>query len=444
MPLRAAPQPPTALNTNSSSSPYQPQRSAPTTPATRDQFPGPRSPVEKKPAYQYPAIPESASNSQFRNRANTSPATNILDPTPNGGGSVYPYGEESVSKSYVTRDAQQQNVSRSQSQKQQQGVYQPNHGVVSQSRDNSEQPVQPQTDAPPPARPREKKREMTASEIIEKLQTVCTPGNPTENYFDLQMIGKGASGGVYVAYEGGTNRRVAIKQMNLKQQPKKELIFNEIIVMRASKHKNIVNFLDSYLVNVDLWVIMEYMEGGSLTDVVTFNMMSEAQIAAVCRETLQGLQHLHSRQVIHRDIKSDNILLSLDGNIKLTDFGFCAELGESQSKRTTMVGTPYWMAPEVVNRKEYGRKVDIWSLGIMAIEMVEGEPPYLTESPLRALYLIATIGTPQFKSENELTPVFRDFLGLSLKVDPEKRASAHDLLTVCILLGILCACLIFG
>ncbi|OTA56313.1 Pkinase-domain-containing protein [Hypoxylon sp. EC38] len=283
----------------------------------------------------------------------------------------------------------------------------------------------------PPAqqsRPRNRPRQSTSIDVAAALKRICSEGDPRELYRGFTKIGQGASGGVYTGHERGSNRLVAIKQMNLEQQPKKDLIINEILVMKESSHPNIVNFIDSYLCGGELWVIMEYMEGGSLTDVVTFNIMTEGQIASVCRETLKGLQHLHSKGVIHRDIKSDNILLSLDGNIKLTDFGFCAQINEAHNKRTTMVGTPYWMAPEVVTRKEYGRKVDIWSLGIMAIEMIEGEPPYLTESPLRALWLIATNGTPQIKEEHNLSPVFRDFLYFALKVDPEKRASAHDLL----------------
>ncbi|KAI8883978.1 Pkinase-domain-containing protein [Backusella circina FSU 941] len=277
-------------------------------------------------------------------------------------------------------------------------------------------------------RVKERKSAMKDAEVVAKLRTICTEADPSLIYKNMRKIGQGASGGVYTAYTEDSDVPVAIKQMNLEQQPKKELIINEILVMKESKHKNIVNFIDSFLWRGDLWVIMEYMEGGSLTDVVTNNMMMEGQIAAVCYEVLEGLQHLHSKGVIHRDIKSDNILLSLDGDIKLTDFGFCAQLNDTQAKRTTMVGTPYWMAPEVVTRKEYGPKVDIWSLGIMAIEMVEGEPPYLNENPLRALYLIANNGTPKLQNPEALSPIFRDFLAKCLQVEVEHRPSATEML----------------
>ncbi|GAA5984877.1 hypothetical protein JCM5350_002593 [Sporobolomyces pararoseus] len=277
-------------------------------------------------------------------------------------------------------------------------------------------------------RRREPKHKKEAADVVERLKAICTDADPTKLYRNLVKIGQGASGGVYTAYQVGTNLSVAIKQMNLEQQPKQDLIINEILVMKESRHQNIVNFIDSFLLKGDLWVVMEYMEGGSLTDVVTCNIMSEGQIAAVSRETLQGLKHLHEHDVIHRDIKSDNILLSLQGDIKLTDFGFCARIKGDEAKRTTMVGTPYWMAPEVVTRKEYGPKVDVWSLGIMAIEMVEGEPPYLNENPLRALYLIATNGSPTINNPEQLSVVFRDFLKQSLEVDADRRPNAAQLL----------------
>ncbi|EKM50029.1 uncharacterized protein PHACADRAFT_264512 [Phanerochaete carnosa HHB-10118-sp] len=278
-------------------------------------------------------------------------------------------------------------------------------------------------------RPRKEKKgdKDKEADIVKRLQVICTDADPTKLYRNLVKIGAGASGGVYTAYQVGTNLSVAIKQMDLDKQPKKDLIINEILVMRASRHPNIVNYIDSFLHKNELWVVMEYMEGGSLTDVVTANLMSEGQIAAVSRETCQGLEHLHRHGVIHRDIKSDNVLLSMNGDIKLTDFGFCAQISDG-AKRTTMVGTPYWMAPEVVTRKEYGPKVDIWSLGIMAIEMIEGEPPYLNQNPLKALYLIATNGTPTIANPESLSSTFRDYLAKTLEVDAEKRPSASELL----------------
>ncbi|KAF1813515.1 Pkinase-domain-containing protein [Eremomyces bilateralis CBS 781.70] len=298
----------------------------------------------------------------------------------------------------------------------------------------------------PPSRKDQRMSSMTESEVMAKLREVVSKERPLDSYNKQKKIGQGASGSVYVARiresatspiarrllrDHGLKAQVAIKQMDLRNQPRKELIVNEIIVMKDSKHPNIVNFLDAFLQeeSSELWVVMEFMEGGALTDVIDNNpTISEDQIATVCLETCKGLEHLHSQNIIHRDIKSDNVLLDARGNVKITDFGFCAKLTEQRSKRATMVGTPYWMAPEVVKQKEYGSKVDIWSLGIMAIEMIESEPPYLNEEPLKALYLIATHGTPRLKKPEKLSKELKSFLSVCLCVDVKSRATATELM----------------
>ncbi|KAI1828231.1 kinase-like domain-containing protein [Xylaria intraflava] len=303
------------------------------------------------------------------------------------------------------------------------------------------------TAKPPPERKQDVRMStMSEKEVMAKLIEVVSKDDPNMSYSKQKKVGQGASGSVYVAKvketatspvardvlrNFGSRAQVAIKQMDLALQPRKELIVNEIMVMKDSKHRNIVNFLDAFLRNnnAELWVIMEYMEGGALTDVIDNNpVITEEQISTICLETCRGLQHLHSQNIIHRDIKSDNVLLDARGNVKITDFGFCAKLTETKSKRATMVGTPYWMAPEVVKQKEYGPKVDIWSLGIMAIEMIESEPPYLNEEPLKALYLIATNGTPRLKKPEKLSKELKAFLSVCLCVDVKSRASADELI----------------
>ncbi|KAG6284064.1 hypothetical protein E4U48_000044 [Claviceps purpurea] len=286
---------------------------------------------------------------------------------------------------------------------------------------------------------------MSENEVMAKLKEAVSKEDPNLSYSKQKKIGQGASGSVYVAKiketaqgiardilrQQGPRAQVAIKQMDLAHQPRKELIVNEIMVMKDSKHRNIVNFVDAFLKNnnQELWVVMEFMEGGPLTDVIDNNpSISEEQISTICNETCRGLHHLHAQSIIHRDIKSDNVLLDARGNVKITDFGFCAKLTDAKSKRATMVGTPYWMAPEVVKQKEYGPKVDVWSLGIMAIEMIESEPPYLNEEPLKALYLIATNGTPRLKKPERLSKELKAFLSVCLCVDVKSRASADELL----------------
>jgi len=254
--------------------------------------------------------------------------------------------------------------------------------------------------------------------------------DPMKLLADMQKIGEGAAGEVYSAVYVKNNQKIAVKKMSINPDSTKLLVV-EISIMRSSKHPNIVEYLESYIVKDELWVVMEFMGGGCLTEVLEqFDSMqlTEPQIAVVCKETLKALYYIHGMHRIHRDIKSDNILLGEMGEVKVADFGYAAQLTQTQQKRTTVVGTPYWMAPELIRGHQYGPKVDVWSLGIMVMEMVEGEPPYMEFPPLRALFLITTKGIPDLKDSDKRSSEMKDFLAKCLTKEADQRPDAKTLL----------------
>lgn len=256
--------------------------------------------------------------------------------------------------------------------------------------------------------------------------------NPREVFGGLKQIGQGASGSVFVAEkkEGG---RVALKKVKPLNRAESEALEMEIRMMCCTRHPNLIKCYETYNFGGFMWIAMEFMDGGCLTDVLegyqgARKVMSEGEIAYVLREVLKGLMFMHGMKRLHRDIKSDNVLITGEGQVKLADFGFCAELTEERKKRTTCVGTPYWMAPELIRQSEYDYKVDLWSVGILAIECAEWEPPHMEEKPLRAMFLITTQPPPKLQRPGAWSKEFNDFIGCCLVVNPARRASASQLL----------------
>uniref|UniRef100_A0A671MY19 non-specific serine/threonine protein kinase n=1 Tax=Sinocyclocheilus anshuiensis TaxID=1608454 RepID=A0A671MY19_9TELE len=269
---------------------------------------------------------------------------------------------------------------------------------------------------------------VTQEQFRAALQMVVDTGDPRSSLESFVKIGEGSTGAVCIAREKHSGRQVAVKMMDLRKQQRRELLFNEVVIMRDYRHKNVVEMYKSALVGEELWVIMECLQGGALTNIVSETRLTEEQIATVCEAVLQALCYLHAQGVIHRDIKRDSILLTLDGRVKLSDFGFCAQISKDIPKRKSLVGTPYWMAPEVVSKTPYGTEVDMWPLGIMVVEMIDGEPPYFSETPIAAMKRLRDEPPPTARNISKISPVLRDFLDSMLRRDPLERASAGDLL----------------
>ncbi|EAY16642.1 STE family protein kinase [Trichomonas vaginalis G3] len=261
--------------------------------------------------------------------------------------------------------------------------------------------------------------------VLPPLETVVKNTDPRFLLIDMQKLDEGSTCTVYTAMYHG--RKVAVKEMLLNEKNEKNLL-DETRLMYSMQDDHIVKFYDAYRVGNTLWIIMEYMDGGALTNVATFCDCQEPHIAYFARDILLALKYMHAQNKIHRDIKTDNVLLSETGKVKLADFGYTAQLTATADKRKSIVGTPYWMAPELIQAFPYGFAVDIWSLGILCRELAEGEPPYVTEPPMRALFLIVSRGIPEISNKEVRSPEFIDFLNRCLQRNPAMRPSAAELL----------------
>ncbi|KAJ0724989.1 putative protein kinase STE-STE20-Pl family [Helianthus annuus] len=274
-------------------------------------------------------------------------------------------------------------------------------------------------------------RQQTSKMSSGSIADSVTREDPSTKYELLHELGKGSYGSVYKARDLQTSEMVAIKVISLSEgEEGYEEIRGEIEMLQQCSHPNVVRYLGSYQGEEYLWIVMEYCGGGSVADLmnVTDEALEEPQIAYICKEALKGLSYLHSIFKVHRDIKGGNILLTEQGEVKLGDFGVAAQLTRTMSKRNTFIGTPHWMAPEVIQESRYDGKVDVWALGVSAIEMAEGLPPRSNVHPMRVLFMISIEPAPMLEDKEKWSLVFHDFIAKCLTKDPRIRPTASELL----------------
>ncbi|KAF2716532.1 Pkinase-domain-containing protein [Polychaeton citri CBS 116435] len=249
-----------------------------------------------------------------------------------------------------------------------------------------------------------------------------------DDYQVLEELGSGSFGIVYKAIEKATGDLVAIKHIDLEGSDDDiREIQQEISLLATCSSDYVTRYKASFVRNTKLWIVMEFLGGGSCLDLLRPGPMEEMYIAIILRELLMALSYLHETGKIHRDIKAANVLLSDNGRVKIADFGVAAQLTNIKSQRLTFVGTPFWMAPEVIQEHGYDYKADIWSLGITAMEMALGEPPRSDIHPMKVLFLIPKEKPPRLEG-NKWSKELKDFVARCLNKEAEQRPSAKALL----------------
>lgn len=260
------------------------------------------------------------------------------------------------------------------------------------------------------------------------------PGDPNEIYEILGLIGEGSYGSVFKARlrnadeDTNDDGLVAVKEIPLDDDISE--LLKEIDILQDCDDDFVVRYFGSYQNEQNLWIVMEYCAAGSINDIMTISRttLTEQQIQDVCAAVLLGLHYLHSHSKIHRDVKAGNVLLTSNGIAKLADFGVSAELTPVKKKRDTVIGTPYWMAPEVIQENEYDGKADIWSLGITLIEMAEMEPPYSAVHPMRAIFMIPSRPPPKLANPMHWSEEMVSFLAECVVKDPDFRKTSLELM----------------
>jgi serine/threonine protein kinase len=250
--------------------------------------------------------------------------------------------------------------------------------------------------------------------------------------FALQdYLGRGSYGCVFLGRDdAGATFAVKVLPFAEGDETGWESVRSEVATMQQCAHANIVRYLSSTLASSHLWILMEYCGGGSIRDVLNArgSPLAEEQIAFVCRESLQGLAYLHSLAKVHRDIKCSNILLTERGEVKLADFGVAVQLTRTMSKRNTFVGTPHWMAPEVIQESRYDGKVDVWALGISALEMAEFQPPRHAVHPMRVIFMISRDAPPALAEPEAWSHAMGAFVTQCLQKVARARPTAAEAL----------------